>query len=275
MGFVSGIDVGGTKTLVETYGGGPEPLYSREFPTPRTGDILGILARAVEEQAGTGGVDGVAVACPGPLDPREGVVLNPPNLSREWWGLRLAEGLGERLGRPVAVENDANLGALGEAVYGTGERYGSLLYITVSTGIGAGLVLGEEVFGGSRGFAGELGHVVVAENGPRCGCGRVGCLEVVASGSAIARRAREAGWSPPPEEPADARAVISAFSGGDEAARRILEESAAYLGRSIVDFLYAYDPEAVVLGGGVASSEAFVDLVREAVDREPMMPAFR
>ncbi|WP_053057776.1 ROK family protein [Rubrobacter aplysinae] len=271
---VAAIDIGGTKTLIEVYESGQrEPAGSEESPTPGSGELVRDLAESVRRVAGGQDVEAVAVGCPGPLDPLGGVILNPPNLSREWWGLRLADGLAGELGAPAALENDCNLGALGEWDHGSGKGYDSVLYVTVSTGVGAGLVSGGEIFGGNRGFALELGHTVLETGGPVCGCGRAGCVEALTSGPAIARRALELGWTPDPGE-TDSRAVAYAAERGHPVAHRALEEAASYLGKALVNFIYSFDPGVVVLGGGVTRSDLFVSLARDAVGREPVMEAF-
>jgi glucokinase len=262
---VAAVDIGGTRTRIALFESGFEPVAWDELPTPQTGDVLGTLSGRLE------GASAVGVGCPGPLDPRSGVVLNPPNLSEPWWDLNMVTGLEERLGIPVALENDANLGALGESVYGGGAEYDPVLYVTVSTGIGTGLVVGGEIFGGDRGYAVELGHAPVAD-GPRCRCGRLGCPEVIASGTAIARRAREAGWVA--HEPG-AREVLEAAAEGDELARRVIEACARDLGRMLANAIYAYDPAVVLLGGGVSQSDLFLELAQRATEEETTMPAFR
>jgi glucokinase len=274
------VDIGGTKTLVEVFESGDrEPVGSEERHTSRSGRLVETLAETVRRVAGGRGVQAVGVGCPGPLDPLEGVILNPPNLSRDWWNLRLADGLAAGLGVPASLENDCNLGALGEWDHGSGKGYGSVLYVTVSTGVGAGLVSGGPgagIFGGNRGFALELGHTVVETNGPVCGCGRSGCVEALTSGTAIARRALELGWKPDAglTSEADSRAVADAAERDEPLARRALEEAASYLGKALVNFIYSFDPGMVVLGGGVTRSDLFVDLVRQAIKQEPVMPAF-
>jgi glucokinase len=274
MSLFAAVDVGGTKTRIEVFSASEEPLRTRILDTPRSGDVAGDMAQAISEATG-GGLASVGVGCPGPLDPLEGVVLNPPNLSRRWWGLGLPTRLGERLCCPVALENDCNLGALGEALYGGGRGYGSTLYITVSTGVGGGLVVDGHIFGGTRGFAVEIGHTKVTEKAYLCGCGREGCVEAVASGTAIARRAREAGWVAPDDVALSASSVASAAQEGDWTAFEVLREAARYLATAIVNYVYSYDPAIVLIGGGVAQSDLFMELVREAVDAEPIMPAFR
>lgn len=278
MSPVAAVDIGGTKTLVEVFEEGAEsPLASHEAPTVQdqsAGDLAGGLAETVRGVAGGRELRSVGTGCPGPLDPVRGVILNPPNLSRAWWGLHLASDLSDRLGIPAALENDCNLGALGEWASGAGRGYDSVLYVTVSTGVGAGLVSGGGIFGGDRGFAVELGHTVIQPEGPVCGCGRSGCVEALTSGTAIARRAAELGWAPDTGE-ADSRDVAVAAEKGDRLARRALEEAASYLGKALVNFVYGFDPGVVVLGGGVTGSGLFMRLVLEAVEREPVMPAFR
>lgn len=133
---------------------------------------------------------------------------------------------------------------------------------------------GGGIFGGDRGFAVELGHTVIEPEGPVCGCGRSSCVEALTSGTAIARRAAELGWAPETGE-ADSHAIAVAAEKGDRLARRALEEAASYLGKALVNFVYGFDPGVVVLGGGVTGSGLFMRLVLEAVEREPIMPAFR
>lgn len=273
VSLFAAVDIGGTKTRVEIFSENGEALWARVLDTPHSGDVIGVLAREIRAAAGED-VASAGVGCPGPLDPLEGVVLNPPNLGRCWWGLRLPERLGERLGCPVALENDCNLGALGEDLYGGGGQYSSTLYITVSTGVGGGLISAGRIFGGARGFAVEIGHTRITEKPYRCGCGREGCVEAVASGTAIARFAREAGWTPPAGETLSARSVAGSAE-KDEVAFGVLQKAAGYLGAAIVNYIYSYDPAVVLLGGGVSRSGLFVDLVGRAIDAEPMMPAFR
>lgn len=298
MPTVAAIDIGGTKTLVEIFEEGRgEAVASEELRTPELEEPVGDLAETVRRISSGRQLRAVGIGCPGPLDPLRGVILNPPNLSRDWWGLAISDSLSTEIGVPASLENDCNLGALGEWAHGSGREYDSVLYVTVSTGVGAGLVDGGregDIFGGNRGFALELGHTVLETDGPVCGCGRHGCLEALTSGTAIARRALDLGWAPVTEttgstefteftesneateytDSADSRAVAVAAEQGDPIASQALQEAASYLGKALVNFIYGFDPGGVVLGGGVTRSELFVGLVLEAVEREPVMPAF-
>lgn len=275
MSLYVAVDIGGTKVRIETFSKGGEALRTHIFDTPRSGDVAGEMEREVREALDGEEPEAIGVGCPGPLDPLGGVVLNPPNLSRQWWGLEFPSLLSERLNCLAALENDCNLGALGEDLYGGGRGYESTLYITISTGVGGGLIVNECIFGGTRGFAVEVGHTKITEKPYPCGCGREGCVEAVASGTAIARFAREAGWGSPEDSLRGARAVVNAAHDGDEVALGVVRDAARYMGVAIVNFIYAYDPAVVLLGGGVAQSDLYLELVREAVDAEPMMPAFR
>lgn len=276
MSLLAAIDVGGTKTLVEVFDARSTTLDDGlEFATPRDGDVVAQLAEAIERLRDGRSLAAIAVGCPGPLDQRAGILMDPPNLSRSWWHLPLERGLVERFDCTVALENDANLGALGEAVSGAGRGFPSVLYLTVSTGVGAGFVIGDSIFRGGRGFGLEVGHTTISAAFPaRCACGREGCLEALASGSAIANRAWEVGFRVD-DEKVTARSVAAAAGSGDPLALQVLEEAAQYLGQGIVNFMYLFDPSLVLIGGGVAQSDLFMDLVGRAVSSEKVMDPFR
>ncbi|MGH2751628.1 MAG: ROK family protein [Actinomycetota bacterium] len=275
MSLLAAIDVGGTKTLIELFDAGSGRTQgAAEFPTPRSGDPILVLASAIEKLSCDQTLAAIAVGCPGPLDPSAGLVVDPPNLARSWWHLPLGRGLSETFGCTVALENDGNLGALGESVAGAGRGFPSVLYLTVSTGVGAGFVTGETIFRGGRGFGLEVGHTTInASASAVCACGRVGCLEAWASGSAIAGRARAAGLGD--GSGVSARSVAAAAASGEPRALRILSEAAAYLGQGIVNLMYVFDPTLVLIGGGVAQSDLFVDLVTQAIASEKVMDPFR
>lgn len=286
MSALVAVDIGGTKVRISSFPVDADwsaaPTAERVFETPRSGNVVAALAERVREVVYEGDEDAcpiaVGVGCPGPLDPLRGIVLNPPNLSREWWGLGLTGALAGELGISpdrVALENDCNLAALGEATFGAGRPYGSTLYITVSTGVGGGLVLEGEIFGGERGYAVEIGHTKLTDRPYPCGCGRTGCVESAVSGTAIARRAREAGWTPPSGGEPTAKAVLEAATSGDAVARDIVETAAAFFAETLVDAVYLYDPAVIVVGGGVSESDLFMDLSLAALERVPTMPAFR
>ncbi|MEW6048842.1 MAG: ROK family protein, partial [Bacillota bacterium] len=203
--FVAGVDLGGTKIAAGLVDEGGRVLHRVELLTrPEEGPaaVMDRMIGSVREVCRAAGVrpeelQAVSVACPGPLDPVRGVVTEAPNL--HWRNVNVTAPMREALGAPVYLENDANAAALGEWWAGAGRGTRSFIYVTVSTGIGGGIVIEGRIYGGAHWAAGEIGHTVaVVENGPLCGCGRRGCLEAMASGTAIARRAAEAlqaaGW---------------------------------------------------------------------------------
>ncbi len=246
---VVGLDLGGTKIAAGVFDG--ERLLSKVvLPTPKEGGVAVVraLAEAVqkaEEGAGARG-EAVGLGTPGPLDFREGVIRFTPNIP----GLlnfpirRLLE---EATGRPVHLENDANAAALAEHHLGAGKGEGSSLYLTVSTGIGGGVVLGGRVLRGERGQGGELGHLTLLPGGPPCGCGLEGCLEALAAGRALERDAAYAY-----HRPVDTRELFRLFQEGDPKARRLLLQAARYVGIGLASLVKAFDPGVVIVGGGIA-----------------------
>ncbi len=214
-----------------------------------------------------GNLVAIGVSFGGPVDARRGLVHLSYHVSG-WDNTPLSEMLRAEFGVPVAVDNDGNVAALGEWRWGAGQGCGSLLYVTVSTGIGGGWVLGGRIYGGADGMAGEIGHVLVRPGGARCACGKRGCLEAEASGLAIARVAQErlaaeagagemlralAGGSPAVPT---AEHVARAAERGDSLAAAVLEQAAAALGTGLGAAINLMNPERVVLGGGVTRSGA-------------------
>jgi glucokinase len=209
------------------------------------------------------------VAAPGPLDPVSGAIIATPNLEG-FEGYPLRERLVAALGLPVLVQNDATLAALGEHLHGAGRGSHLMLYLTVSTGVGGGVVRNGTLETGVHGLGAEFGHIVVADGGRACSFGHRGCLEGLASGTAIALAAREAiasgastSLGPPAEHPT-AREVARAAEHGDELALAIMASAGHYLGVAVGSLVNAFDPDLVVVGGGVAASWP---LLAEAVRR--------
>lgn len=201
----------------------------------------------------------IGVASPGPLDTRTGTVLFTPNL-RGWRDVPLVQKLKAATGRHVALANDGNCGALGEAWFGAAKGVADLVYIALGTGIGGGIVTGGHLIDGLRGLAGEVGHVVVATDGPRCTCGAIGCLESFAAGWAIQREAEMVTRTVDGDgilrvadgRPLHAGIVGEAARQGDPAALVILGRAGTALGAAMGAFANLFNPSAIVIGGGVA-----------------------
>jgi glucokinase len=267
---VLAIDIGGTKLAAGIVDADGKMLERGEVPTlaheglePVLGRIVGLgrdlLARAAAQKVP---VQRIGIGCAGPVDLEAGKVLNPPNLPG-WSEVSLVRHIESALGLPAVLENDANAAALGEFRYGAGRGARSLVYFTVSTGIGGGIILDGKVWHGLKDAAGEVGHMTVCPDGPVCGCGNRGCLEAMASGPSIARRAREAVAAGRPtrlrEYPKLTSAdVVRLAQTGDVVAREVWDEAVKYLGIGVAASITMLAPERVVLGGGVTKAGDFL-----------------
>lgn len=217
------------------------------------------LAQQVEAiWPASGDVAAIAVASPGPLDPMTGVIFATPNIP-EWVDFPLGESLSRRFGVPVFVENDANLAGLGEWKYGAGRGHHHVLYLTVSTGIGGGVIINDRLLQGAYGLAAELGHVVVSPDGPVCSCGKPGHLEAFAAGPGIVRYVRErleSGAQSVLQANANlsAQDVAEAAKNGDPLGLEAMARAGEYLGIGLANFLHIFNPSIVIFGGGVSQS---------------------
>jgi glucokinase len=289
-GPVLALDLGATnaRAAVVTPGGLVSVRHAGAIPVhegvPAVVDhCLGLLRRVRAEHLAAGGAEPIAVgiAAPGPLDPATGRLIDPPNLRDAWWGFPLAPTLGEALGLPWAMGKDTNVNILGERDFGAGEGSGDLIYLTISTGVGGAILSGGRPIVGPDGVAGELGHMTVDMDGPTCGCGGVGHLEALASGTGIAANARaalDAGEDAPilariaaeiAPLPLTAVHVSRAADLGDAAAGVIIERARRAVAVAVVSIVNVFGPEVVILGGGItlAWGERLIAPAREAVAR--------
>jgi len=213
----------------------------------------------------------VGIACGGPLDPRAGIIQSPLSLPG-WDDIPLVSIVSEALDRPAVVDNDATAGALAEWRYGAGARreVHDLVYLTISTGVGGGSVVDGRLYRGASGNGGELGHVTVDWQGRECrGCGRRGCLEAYVSGTSIAERAAEAGLSG-----ASAADVAAAARAGEPRAVAVWDETVKALACGVTSIVNLFDPEMVVVGGGVSGTgEQLLGPVRARVNAQAMSPS--
>jgi glucokinase len=244
--------------------------------------VVEALGRAAEATCAEAGlplaqVAGVGVGAPGPVDFAAGVIVDPPNLPG-FERVPLGALLGERLGLPVRLDNDANAAGLGEARFGAGQGASPLVYLTVSTGIGGAILIGGELLRGAAGAAGELGHLVIQPHGPRCGCGGEGCLEAVASGTAIAREARLGLVRGEPSllskglgndlPGLSAKEVAEAAAQGDAFSLAVLDHAFTLLGLGVAGLVNALNPARVVVGGGLAAlGDRLLDPIRAGILR--------
>nr|WP_210285987.1 N-acetylmannosamine kinase [Aureimonas jatrophae] len=263
---VRAVDIGGTKIALATVEG-TSVSDRHQFATPRTGrglDLVASIADALRRMPGDGPV---AVATTGMVDEGRLTALNPTTLPIEN-GFPLVETLAEAIGTVPLLLNDAQAAAWGEYRYGAGRGCANFTFMTVSTGIGAGIVVNGQLLVGRRGLAGHLGHVVADPNGPHCGCGRRGCLETMASGTALARLGSDALG-----KPMGAPELFAIAAGGNENAKTVIRTAARRVASSLGDLSAVCDVERVALGGGVGLAPGFLELVLEAVNDLP--PTFQ
>jgi glucokinase len=260
---VLGLDIGGTKLAAGVVDGSGDVLSFLVEPTrPEEGPERG-LARLFDlgRRAAAGHeVSAVGIAAGGPLDAERGVLVAPPHLPG-WTDVPVAARAEAEFGRRAVLENDATAAAAGEFRYGAGRGRRNLVYLTLSTGVGGGVVVEGKLLRG-RGNGGELGHVTVDWRGRECrGCGRRGCLEAYVSGTSIAERAREAGLAV-----TTAADVARAAAGGDPTARAVWDETVEALACGLTSLVNVFEPDVVVLGGGVSKTgEQLLGPVRERV----------
>jgi glucokinase len=271
-GHVIGVDIGGTKVAAGLVNATGEITHQTRTPMVANDAVAGLAAVIASIDSVRAAVkldsesdlpiSGIGICAPGPLDPRAGVVINPPNLPG-WRNFPLAAEISKTYRLPVHLDNDGNAAALAEALWGAGRDYRNVFCATIGTGIGSGIVFDRHIYHGRTGSAAEGGHMTIDYRGPRCGCGKLGCIEVLASGPAIARRASEkiaAGRPSAILELAGGRIdritsemVGRAYAAGDLLAKEVLQETAlvltAWLG-NIVDLL---EPDVMIIGGGAAS----------------------
>lgn len=271
-----GIDLGGTKCLGVVAGPDGAVLDQLRLPTPRGEEAimatLATVATTLAERA-PGPVTGVGIGAPGLVD-HDGTLRSAPNLPGVF-DLELGGPLARRLGLPVVVDNDATCAGWGEREAGAGQGRDDVVFVTLGTGIGGGMVLGGRLYRGRHGYAGEIGHMIVDPRGPVCPCGRRGCWERFASGSGLGRLAREAaqagrlrrsvelaGGDP---EAVRGEQVTAAAGEGDRHALEVLAEFGWWVAMGLSNLANALDPEAFVLGGGlVEAGEVLLDPVRRA-----------
>jgi glucokinase len=259
------VDVGGTQMRAACYP--PDSLspikfdrISTQVPHATPLERLIELIEAVTPDEGN--VEAIAVALPGPTNPYKGVIYTAPNIPG-WQNLAIGPILQERFGIPVGIGNDANLAALGEWQFGAGKGHHHLIYMTVSTGIGTGILVDDRLLLGVDGLAAELGHVTVLPDGPVCGCGHRGHLESVASGTGIARWVEQQISAGEPtslqgQPVVSARDVGMAAAKGDHLSMNALARAGRFLGLALASFIHIFNPSMIIIGGGVSRSGDFL-----------------
>jgi len=269
-----GVDVGGTKIAAAVVSPEGKILNEVRYPTQAVppNRLIETIAWAITEVKDGFEVGGVCLAVPGLILAAENKVIFAPNL-HEIENIRLDEEIGSSTGTSVTAENDANAAAWGEFRYGAGKDVEHQVFITLGTGVGGGIITHGVLLRGAQGADGELGHVTIDATGPRCGCGNHGCLEALASGTAIRRRAREVANDRPGsalgrlavEREVLGEDVTRLAQEGDEASISVLEETGRWLGIGLAGFVNTFNPEVIPVGGGASRAG---ELILEPARRE-------
>jgi glucokinase len=283
-----GVDLGGTKLLLGVLDPASKVVWeSRERSTGHgETDLVELLVREVEEaRAERGGVEAVGLGIPATIDHENGLAVSAVNLPID--NLPVRDLVAERIGLPVFVDNDANLAALAEHLFGAAQGTRNALLLTVGTGIGGGLILGGELYRGATGAGAELGHVVIEMDGPHCqgNCPNHGCVEAFASGTALGREGHEAAEREPDSAlgrllaggaEIDGRAVTDAALAGDEVAVDVVALIGRRLGVALSSFANIFEPETIVIGGGVmAAGELLLEPARRELRARALPPMNR
>ena len=277
-----GVDVGGTKIAAGIVSPAGEILEEARYPTPHSpGKLVEAIAGAITEVGDGAEVGGVCLAVPGLILAQENRVVFSPNL-RAVEGIPLKDELEPKIGLPFTIENDGNAAAWGEFRFGVGSEADHLVFLTLGTGIGGGVITHGVLMRGAQGSGGELGHVTVHATGPRCACGNRGCLEALASGTSIGRRAREAATEHPDsalgrlaaERKVLGEDVTDLAREGDELALGVLEETGTWLGVGLAGFVNIFNPEVVAVGGGaMEAGELILGAARKEVHLRARSPS--
>lgn len=281
---VIAVDMGGTKILAAVVNAEGDILGTAKIPTKADKGaavvidrIASCIQKAVDKsRVARASIQAVGIGAPGPLDPGTGIVLFAPNLG--WTDVPLKTELENRVGLPTFVDNDVNVGTLGEHAFGAGKGMSTLVGIFVGTGIGGGIIMDGELFHGASQTAGEIGHIIVKAGGPRCGCGTRGCLEALASRTAITRQLQKAIVKKgkksilPELTGGDLKlirsgALAKALRSNDKLTMKVFKKATKYLGVGIASIVNFLNPEMIVLGGGVveALDDSFLDDIAAVV----------
>lgn len=281
--YVVGVDMGGTKILAAVINAKGEIIQQAKRATkPKKGPdgVIRRIERCIREaidraELKPSQIRAIGIGSPGPLDPETGVIIFAPNLG--WSNVPLKAKLEKSLDIPTFVDNDVNVGTLGEYAFGAGQGVKNLVGIFVGTGIGGGIILDRQLYHGINKTAGEIGHMIVKANGPRCGCGNFGCLEAIASRTAITKELRKAILKKGKKSKLlklndgklnqiRSQAIAKAVKRGDKPTIKVMQRAGKYLGISVASIVHFLNPEMIILGGGVieAMGDSLLDPIRHA-----------
>lgn len=272
--YVVGVDLGGTKiytALVDLEGNIIKEKTVETLAFEGENAVMGRIIDTINyviDGSEKNLIKSIGIGSPGPLDVKNGVIIENSNLPFK--NFEIVKTIRETYDLPTYLDNDANVATLGEYKFGAGKGTENMIYMTVSTGIGGGAILNGKIFRGSTGNALEIGHTTISQERTRCGCGNIGCAESLASGTAIGKRAKEAVNSNAETslknyDDVTSKEVFIEAANGDRVAKEILNTSLTYLGITVANIITTFDPEKVVIGGGVINGG---DIVLETIKEE-------
>ena len=280
-----GIDLGGTNIAAGIVNENGEILFKSSVPTGASRpkeeiiDDIALLCRNLCKEHGTSfaDIDSIGIAVPGGVDKKNGIIIRTPNIP--FSGLNICDILSEKLdGKRIVLANDADAATLAEVLAGAAKGASNAIMITLGTGVGGGIVIDKQIYSGSNGLAGELGHFVIQVGGEPCGCGRRGCFEAYASATALIRMTKDelntcfmTGEATLMAESGriSARTAFDAFKSGDAAAARVIERYTDALANGITSLINIFQPDVFIIGGGVSGEKQFlVDLLQPKIDKE-------
>jgi glucokinase len=268
--LILGVDLGGSKILTAIVNSAGEMLSSDESTTPATEGREVVIQSIVDSAHSVLGratctisdISAIGIGAPGISNPEAGILFTSPNLPG-WRNVLLRDIIQNRLSKKAYLINDANAAALGEFYFGAARDVRNFIYITLSTGIGGGIVIDGKIYGGAIGVAGEVGHMTIDDKGPICNCGNKGCWETLASGTALAREARhriEEGiktyileYVEGDVEKVTAQVIHSAAQQGDSLAKKLISRTGYYVGVGLANLINIFNPELIVIGGGLSN----------------------
>lgn len=276
--YILGIDLGGTKVAMALMSTEEKIIEKRKIATDLTISPQKMIERISDEaknmlrnnHLSTEDLQGVGLGAPGPLDTKKGCITQPPNLTG-WINVPIVQLLEEHLKTPVRLENDANAAALAEKQSGAGKGLADFVYVTISTGIGAGIIANNTLISGQKGNAGDFGHTVVDPSFGRCVCGQKGCIEYIASGTAISREGSKLlGKNLTTQQ------VFELYQAKDPIITPYIQRVFEALGAAVVTLINTFDPEAIILGGGVTQvGDTLFDAINHYVNRYTLNPDAR
>jgi len=284
MKYILAIDLGGTKIAVGlvNFKGKivkkiVEPTEIKKGPKGIINQIFQMADKLLNKEK----IQAIGLGVAGPLDIKKGVVLFAPNLPN-WHNVQIVKALKQHFQKPVYFNNDANAAALGEFLFGAGKKTKNMIYLTISTGIGGGIIINKKLYQG-KGNAGEIGHMIIDPNGPKCRCGNYGCLEAFSSGTSIVREAKKHFkkssliWklAKGKRKNINTQMVFEAYKNGDKLASQIILKSLNALAIGLVNLIHIFDPDKIILGGGVMENKKYILPFLKNFIKKKVMPGFK